>query len=252
MDDSQAIQEDEYRFPYHYLPESKNGEFQWSPYWSWGYRYLSALELVFERLQAANLKSIVDVGCGDGRLLRELAQRRPDVATLGIDYSERAISLAKALNPGIEFAASDIVTQAPGRRFDAVTLIEVLEHISPERVADFVAALRRLMHPASILIVTVPHKNQALIEKHFQHFDADGLRRVFEPHFRVESMFFFDANSSAVKIMQRLVFNRYFILRHSGALRFLYGEYCKRYLRCSERNCLRLGAVLRVGDGMQG
>ncbi|MDC0376153.1 class I SAM-dependent methyltransferase [Pelagibacteraceae bacterium] len=44
-----------------------------------------------------SIKSIVDVGCGDGRITKELSETFNTKKILGIDYSSKAINLAKAL-----------------------------------------------------------------------------------------------------------------------------------------------------------
>src|SRR5262245_37977053 len=68
----QTLQEAEYWFPYHYVS-------QWSPrfsqcfYDSWGIHYISTIEFLLEKLSALPFYSIVDIGCGDGRMSRELA-----------------------------------------------------------------------------------------------------------------------------------------------------------------------------------
>jgi 2-polyprenyl-3-methyl-5-hydroxy-6-metoxy-1,4-benzoquinol methylase len=246
MDDVQAVQEEEYAFPYHYLPRAERGEFRWWPYWSWGFRYLAGIELVLEEISARGVGSLVDVGCGDGRFLREAASRFPSLHLLGIDYSERAIRLAQALNPGLEYRTIDVTGGSAIGTFDVVTLIEVLEHIPPARVAFFVDGLRRLMHAQSTLIVTVPHRNQAPIAKHYQHFDATSLKLAFGERFRLERLFFFDRRSAAVTLCERLLFNRYFIIRHQRLLNYLYRRYRAKYLRCAEKDCDRMGAVFRV------
>lgn len=45
---------------------------------SWGYEYLSYLNFVLEKASQIGFKSLLDVGCGDGRLLYELRQRFSD------------------------------------------------------------------------------------------------------------------------------------------------------------------------------
>lgn len=245
MDDIQSVQDREYLFPYHYLPEASGGAFRWSPYWSWGYKYLSGLDVVLEHLRARQFASLIDVGCGDGRFLRELAATGRATRMVGVDYSERAILLARALNPGLDYRAADITAENVGETFDVVTLIEVLEHIPPPQVPAFVASLRKLMHPASILLVTVPHANEPVIAKHFQHFRSADLQQAFRGQFELEQLFFFDRRSRLVNLLQRLMFNRFFIVRHQAMLGLLYRRYRELYVRCDEADCSRVGAIFR-------
>jgi 2-polyprenyl-3-methyl-5-hydroxy-6-metoxy-1,4-benzoquinol methylase len=245
MDSVQAVQEREYAFPYHYLPRVERGSFRWWPYWNWGYRYLAGIEVVLDAIQGRPLTSLVDVGCGDGRFLREVACRYPQANVLGVDYSDSAIRLARAFNPQLQFRACDITGAESVDTFDVVTLIEVLEHIPPPGVAGFVNALRRLMHRDSILLVTVPHTNQPLLEKHHQHFDSGSLQHVFQEGFALENLFFFDMRSATVAFWERVLFNKYFVVRHQRVLDFMYRRYLENYLHCEEKVCLRMGAILR-------
>ena len=244
MDETQKVQENEYEFPYHYLPEVVNGQFTWWPYWSWGYKYLTGIEVVLEELQGRRYKTVIDVGCGDGRFLREVARNNPGTELLGVDYSERAIRLAQALNPEIEYKSVDIGSTELQQTYDVVTMIEVLEHIPPENIGDMAVSLSKLMHGDSILVVTVPHMNAPVIQKHYQHFDAARLKAIFGGLFNIEKMFFFDSNSKTVSLVQRLLFNKYYVVRHQKLLNLAYGKYRQYYLRCKESDCNRIGVVL--------
>jgi SAM-dependent methyltransferase len=65
---------------------------------------------------------VLDVGCGDGRMARAVAQRRPDVAIEGIDVlvrSEAAIPVAPFDGARIPLADASV---------DAVLFIDVLHH----------------------------------------------------------------------------------------------------------------------------
>jgi SAM-dependent methyltransferase len=245
MDETQKVQESEYQFPYHYLPEADGGQFTWWPNWSWGYKYLTGIEVVLGELKGRQCNSLIDVGCGDGRFLREVAKAGVKASLLGVDYSERAIRIAQSLNPGIEYRSLDITSSDLHQSFDVVTLVEVLEHIPTDSINGFVEGLSRLMHEHSILIVTVPHKNEPVIAKHYQHFDSASLKKIFDNYFTVEKMFFFDNQSRVVSMVQRLLFNKYYVIRHQGLLNYAYRKYRENYLHCAESDCSRIGVVLK-------
>ncbi len=246
MDNTQKAQEEEYQFPYHYLPVVDHQGFRWFPYWSWGFKYLTGIEVVMNEVADIDFNSLIDVGCGDGRFIREVRSRYNDKQLVGVDYSDRAIRLAKALNPRLDYRAKDITVDSFDTKFDIVTMIEVLEHIVPDDVAKFVRHLAQLMHKESVLIMTVPHRNQDLIEKHYQHFDSTMLKDIFTDQFEIDHLFFFDSKSRLVSSIQRLVFNKYWIIRHQALLNFLYRRYRQSYLYCDERSCQRIGVVTRL------
>ena len=95
-------------FPYHYIPSFEGGHFTQHLYWSWGIHYLGAIEYLLVLLGDESFESLVDVGCGDGRFLREVSKRFSDVTLMGFDHSQRAINLARALNPQLDFHRIDI------------------------------------------------------------------------------------------------------------------------------------------------
>ena len=75
--------------------------------------------------------SVLDVGCGDGLLLVELAKKGVTDA-FGIDMSETGI--AKAKQKGLHVALVDIsdlrnISDLHGKKFDSITILEVLEHV---------------------------------------------------------------------------------------------------------------------------
>lgn len=244
-DRRQQIQDDDYAFPYHYVPRFQPG-YSHTYSWPWGLYYVSAMEFVLERVKALGPHSVADIGTGDGRLVRELSLMLPDARVTGIDYSSRAIQLAKALNPGLDFQCIDIIGGDVSETFDVLTLIEVFEHIPPELTGRFVAALRRLIRDEGTLIVTVPHSNINVTKKHFQHFSRETLQAHLSSHFAMEECVFLDQQSRMVGWIRLLLENRYFILTHWGLRNRLYTLYKHFFLVSKEEaRCGRLFMRLR-------
>ncbi|MDA9973163.1 class I SAM-dependent methyltransferase, partial [Candidatus Pelagibacter ubique] len=180
MKKEQLQQDNEYSFPYHYIPKYKDG-FTENYNWSWGKQYASAIEFILDEIKKDDqfINSIVDLGCGDGRITKELAETFNNKKILGIDYSSKAINLAKALNPYISFLNIDIVNEKIEEKFDAITLIEVFEHIPLDLCDDFTKVLPDLLNENGKIYLTVPHENKILQDKHFQHFNYKSLVKYF-------------------------------------------------------------------------
>jgi len=92
---------------------------------------------------------VLDVGCGEGMLTRELAGRARSV--LGVDLDASSIELARATTSeaNVEFLCADVL-QHPFEpaSFDAVVSVAVLQHLGTE------AGLRRLgqlVRPGGVL-----------------------------------------------------------------------------------------------------
>lgn len=238
-DRRQIIQDDDYAFPYHYVPQFAPGYTQ-TYSWPWALHYLGAMEFILEQVKALKPESVADVGTGDGRLVRELATSLPGVKVVGIDYSSRAVQLAKALNPGLEFHSMDIIAETPDEPFHVVTLIEVFEHIPPALTANFVKALRAFVRDDGHLIVTVPHSNVPTSVKHFQHFSSATLQSAFAAHFTAEEIHFLDRKSRFVTWLKLFLENKYFILTHWGIRNRLYNFYKRKFVKSTENECQRI------------
>lgn len=238
-DPRQQIQDDDYAFPYHYVPQFRDG-YSHTYSWPWGLYYVSAMEFVLQQVAALHPRSVADVGTGDGRLVRELALSLPGVRVAGIDYSARAIQLAQALNPGLDFRCVDILGEKLQESFEVITLVEVFEHIPPDLTRPFVAALRTLVRDDGMLLVTVPHRNVRVSKKHFQHFSAESLEAHFATHFEREEVVFLDKRSRVVDGLRWLLENPYFVLKHWGVRNRLYRLYKRHFLVTDEMSCGRV------------
>ncbi|HYE15366.1 MAG TPA: class I SAM-dependent methyltransferase [Pyrinomonadaceae bacterium] len=242
--EERRIQEAEYGFPYHYLPTFEKGKFSQFRNLRWGYEYLSYTRFVLSKLAERDFDSLLDVGCGDGRLLYEARRLFPRKTLVGVDYFEPAVALARLLSPGVTYVRGDITDPALlGRRFDAATLVDVLEHVPPAFLPEFVAGVRQHVEPGGRLVVTVPSTNQPLNRKHYQHFTLESLARTLEPHFRVTEHHFINRRSRRVRLIESLLTNRLFILNERRLLRALYEDYERHALRAGERDCKRICVV---------
>lgn len=87
----------------------------------------------------ARAKDALDVGCGEGWLVRELRQRVSH--SVGIDRDEASIANARASTDdnGIEYLQADLLTYPfAAESFDVVTAVASLHHLDEE------AGLRRM------------------------------------------------------------------------------------------------------------
>jgi len=101
---------------------------------------------------------VLDVGCGNGSLLADIARRHPDVGPLlGTDIAEAALEVAREAVPAAEMFCCDPQTgPIPiDEPCDIVLSCEVLEHVDdPESV---VAQMRDALRPGGALVMSVPH-----------------------------------------------------------------------------------------------
>jgi len=241
----QIIQDNEYWFPYHYVTKYEP-HFTQCYLDSWGINYAATIEFLLSYISKVKFNSIVDIGCGDGRFTSELSKVFPDANIVGIDYSERAINLAKAMNPGIPFIQMDITKSSTKEKYDVGILMEVLEHIPPEGVRNFLHGVSGLLCDGGVLFITVPHSNKPVEPKHFQHFTVDSLLNCLGDSFEPCKIVLFEKNSVRKRILDTILANRFFILNHRKALDLIYKYYKNRlFIACDENDCKRICMIVR-------
>ena len=243
MQEKQQMQDDEYSFPYHYIPQFDK-DFTQTINWEFGMKYAATIELLLQKISRINAKNMADIGCGDGRLVREMSKAFPKRSVTGIDYSQKAITLAQALNPQLNFICEDITAKKAQGTYDLLTLIEVFEHIPLDDAPAFVQALSKQLKKGGRLIMTVPHKNKKLQEKHYQHFTGKTLTSYFKEDFIVEELVFFEKRSISYGIKSKLLTNGLFILNNQRLKNCIYKKYKKATIT-NEKRCGRIYLQLK-------
>ena len=108
---------------------------------------------------------ILDVGCSAGSFLEMMMTVRPDLTAVGVDIASAQIAFAKKNvepfhNGRVQFILldeKDMSLPFPDASFDAITSIEVIEHIHPHIALRMLMEARRLLKPGGRLIVTTPN-----------------------------------------------------------------------------------------------
>ena len=123
------------------------------------------LEAVVEVLRAAGARSVLDLGCGEGRLLKKLLREGRFEHILGMDVSYRALELAQkrlhleTLAPMQKKRISLVhgsLTYRDRRLegYDAAAAVEVIEHLDQPRLAAFERVLFEFARPATVVLTT--------------------------------------------------------------------------------------------------
>ena len=102
------------------------------------------------KLVPRDIESIMDVGCGDGRLINILAGKFK--TTVGVEISESL--LTKVQTRTICCSCSDIPVEDSS--FDLVMCNEVLEHLPSDLYAETISELQRISR--RYILVTVPYR----------------------------------------------------------------------------------------------
>ncbi len=125
------------------------------------------LQAVVAALKESGATRVVDLGCGEGKLLKALLKERQFTDILGMDVSFRALEIAK------ERLDLDRLPDLQRRRvgllhgslmyrdkrltgYEAAAVIEVVEHLDPPRLAAFERVLFECARP-NVVVLTTPN-----------------------------------------------------------------------------------------------
>lgn len=116
-------------------------------------------------LRSMGARRVVDLGCGEGKLIRELLADPQFSEVSGVDVSHRALAAAaRALHldrmpepqrDRVKLCQSSLTYR--DRRlsgYDAATLLEVVEHVEPSRLAALERSVFGSAQPGSVVVTT--------------------------------------------------------------------------------------------------
>lgn len=121
------------------------------------------LTAVAAMLQNLNATSVIDLGCGEGKLLRTLVKNRHFKRIVGVDVSHRSLGVASDRlhldrmhdQKRVQLMHGSIVYRdARFEGFDAAAIIEVIEHLDPPRLSAFERVVFEKARPKAVVLTT--------------------------------------------------------------------------------------------------
>lgn len=123
------------------------------------------LAAVCAELEASGARTVIDLGCGEGRLLSRLSRAKQVTKLVGVDVSPRALEIARERLHIDElpeqkrerislFQASLTYRDARFAGFDAACAVEVIEHIEPSRLGAFERVVFEFAKPSTVIVTT--------------------------------------------------------------------------------------------------
>jgi SAM-dependent methyltransferase len=121
--------------------------------------------------------SVLDAGCGTGRVAIELAARGIDV--VGVDLDQAMIGPARKKAPALDWIQADLATVDVGRRFDVVVMAgNVMIFVEPGTEAAVVANMARHVEPGGHLIAGFQLGRSFGVDEYDAAAADAGLERV--------------------------------------------------------------------------
>jgi 3' terminal RNA ribose 2'-O-methyltransferase Hen1 len=125
------------------------------------------MNTVVAALKSAGATSVVDLGCGEGTLLRRLLDDKVFTKVTGVDVSFRSLEIAKQKlrmddmperqRERVQLVHGSLTYRdARLRGYDAATCIEVIEHLDPYRLNAFERVVFEFAQPP-VVIMTTPN-----------------------------------------------------------------------------------------------
>ena len=141
------------------------------------------LRQALEELKASGARRVIDLGCGEGKLLKLLLKERQFDYMLGVDVSFRELEKAKeklhmSEMPPRQKERIELVQGALTYRdkrlagFDAAAVVEVIEHLDPNRLKAFERTVFEFARPGTVMLTTPNQEYNAL----FETLDAGSFR----------------------------------------------------------------------------
>jgi len=114
-------------------------------------------------------RRVLDLGCGVG-FFGAMARAR-GASTVGLDFSEDALGIARDQHPGMPLVRAD-ATRVPlaSDRFDVVLLNDIIEHLDEELGRAMVAEAYRVLRPGGHLVIDTDNDEHLMARR--------GLRRL--------------------------------------------------------------------------
>lgn len=131
--------------------------------------------------------AVVDIGCGDGRILRELFADTA-AAVVGVDGSEEMLTRAKANFPRLKTIEAALDSEIPIPSASADLVFCTMALMYAERIEIVLHEIARIMVPDGTALVAVPHPcffNRRGALENFDYWESKRYAKYLDPVFPI-------------------------------------------------------------------
>jgi len=158
--------------------------------------FVRSMSATYTRLtgRAVQDASVLDYGCGYGRIARLMYAYVDEANLWGVDPWDRSIEICHADGMGPNFVQSDYLPESlpvAGRTFDLIYAFSVFTHLSKRATLASLRVLRKHIKPDGVLLITIrpeeywakdshttPKQKHDLVQQH------NDIGFAFSPHCR--------------------------------------------------------------------
>ena len=122
--------------------------------------------------------SFIDAGCGNGWLVRNMANDSRCIKSIGIDGSKRMIKKAKKLDEKNEYVCSDLLNWKPNEKVNLVISMEVFYYFeNPEKLTRHI--YQNWLTENSRLIIGIDFYKENLISHSWPEETGASIMKLF-------------------------------------------------------------------------
>jgi 3' terminal RNA ribose 2'-O-methyltransferase Hen1 len=143
-------------------------------------------DAVLGAIRESGAKSVLDLGCGEGKLLKQLLEEKQLEKIVGMDVSTRSLEIAsrrlrlerltERQRSRIELIHGSLIYRDKRLNgYDAAIVVEVIEHLDPDRLVALERVVFEFARPKTV-VVTTPNQEynsvwESLPSGAFRHAD---------------------------------------------------------------------------------
>ncbi|MGB7955534.1 MAG: class I SAM-dependent methyltransferase [Candidatus Nitrosopolaris sp.] len=124
-----------------------------------------------------NTKRVLDLGTGDGRLIRLIMENRPDIEAVALDVSPTMLKSARdhfANDPRVKITEHDLSQPLPDLGyFDAVVSSFAIHHLKHERKRELYEEIYDIINPTGVFC-NLEHVASPSVELHVKFLKSIG------------------------------------------------------------------------------
>jgi len=154
-------------------------------------------EMIKDIINKEEINTIVDLGCGDGEVIRGILNKYQDKNVLGIDISPRRINDLIKEFPKQKFICADVCnSKLDDNSIDLAISTQLIEHLEDD--VDFVGEIERILKPKGYAFITSVIKKPWAIYKYRnkgkfvldptyvrEYKNVDEFLELFKPEFKL-------------------------------------------------------------------